>query len=303
MKYLSAHGLEVGKFYSKEEIERAFETDFGHGIKGITLRRTEDGEPYILLFSTPGGQLAYGDHVIGDTFYYRGEGMDGDQQFTAANKALSNSNIDGRRIFGFRQEEQRGPFRYLGLVAVEDWAYVDDGGRKVYEFRLRQEGIADVPENTEEGRQIMEISLLPDVKLTDDSARTQKTYSAIARRAAFGLGIKKIYDRRCAVCGRQRFTAAGYPEVHAAHIYPKELKGSDDLRNGIALCRLHHWGFDGGLISISDELTVLVNKAILENTEYEQIYKHKGSKLLVPEPEHFTPNGIFIAAHRELHNF
>jgi predicted restriction endonuclease len=42
----------------------------------------------------------------------------------------------------------------------------------------------------------------------------------------------------------------GKPEVQGAHIYPKGRDGSDDLRNGICLCRRHHWAMDAGWISI-----------------------------------------------------
>jgi hypothetical protein len=49
----------------------------------------------------------------------------------------------------------------------------------------------------------------------------------------------------CAVCG------ISFPEVlDAAHLIPKEYGGSDDYRNGLALCALHHRMFDAKMFEI-----------------------------------------------------
>ena len=77
--------LEIGRLYTKKEIEEEFDTNFGHSIKGITLRKMKDGTPYIILFSTPKGREIYGDDNQGDVFKYRGEGAEGDQKMTTAN--------------------------------------------------------------------------------------------------------------------------------------------------------------------------------------------------------------------------
>jgi hypothetical protein len=39
----------------------------------------------------------------------------------------------------------------------------------------------------------------------------------------------------------------------AAHIVPKNKNGTDDPRNGLTLCRAHHWAFDAGLFTPSNE--------------------------------------------------
>ncbi|MCS6861818.1 MAG: DNA methyltransferase [Abditibacteriales bacterium] len=50
-----------------------------------------------------------------------------------------------------------------------------------------------------------------------------------------------------------------YFEVQAAHIIPRGQRGPNHPRNGIALCRIHHWAFDHGVISVdSNDLMVLV---------------------------------------------
>lgn len=289
--------LKINNFYSKNEIENYFATNFGPRIKGITLRKTKNGDPYIILFATSKGKELYGDRIDGDIFYYKGEGMSGDQKLTTANKALKNANVDGRLIYGFRQEETGGNYRYLGIIKVEDCNYINDNRRKVYEFKLKQEGISspkEIKESLEE---------LPPPKLTDESQRTTTNVSAVERDAAFRIKIKEIYGNRCAFCDKQRFTVVGYPEVQASHIYPKEKGGADDLRNGIALCRLHHWAFDSGLMALNDDLSIIIKEDVFGKRDYEEIYSLKDKKISLPEPTKYKPDIIFIKEHRKIHGF
>ena len=48
--------------------------------------------------------------------------------------------------------------------------------------------------------------------------------------------------------------------LDAAHLYPISKKGTDDPRNALVLCALHHRAFDRGLILIDpDSLVVSVS--------------------------------------------
>ena len=122
--------------YAKEEIEEIFETKFGARIKGITLRRWNDNTPYILLFSKQNGP--YDDRIEGDTFYYDGEGLDKDQELTVANKALMNSNVDTRVIYGFIQENQSNKWKFVGLLKVLGYDYVLKNDFKKYVFKIQK---------------------------------------------------------------------------------------------------------------------------------------------------------------------
>ena len=137
--------------------------------------------------------------------------------------------------------------------------------------------------------------------LTDDpdvfSEQQQRTSSAAFREA-----VRDAYSNRCVVCGARRETPAGNPEVEAAHIYPLSENGSNDIRNGRALCKLHHWAFDTGWLSMIDEYELLVNDA--EGTAgYEEFRRLEGDRLSLPEEASERPHSIFLQAHRDLHGF
>ncbi len=61
----------------------------------------------------------------------------------------------------------------------------------------------------------------------------------------FKFHVFKRYGRQCAVC------SISVPELlDAAHIRPKKKHGSDDPRNGLVLCAVHHRALDAGLFAI-----------------------------------------------------
>jgi putative restriction endonuclease len=51
-------------------------------------------------------------------------------------------------------------------------------------------------------------------------------------------------------------------EVEAAHIVPHSAHGKDDILNGLALCRLHHWAFDVGWFTLEDNFKILASRKI-----------------------------------------
>lgn len=292
-------GVELGREYTKEEIEAIFDTNFGSRMKGITLRRWNDGTPYIIIFSREEGP--YTDRMEGDILYYDGEGLGKDQKLTTANKTLMESNQTGRPIFGFRQREDSDRWRYIGILKVIDCNYILKEGYKTYEFKLKKQDVA-LPENlASELDELIEQSHMEKPQLTEEP--TVHSANRKQRDSVFRNKIKEIYDNQCAVCGKRRFTPANYPEVEASHIYPKEKNGSDDLRNGIALCKLHHWAFDNGLLAITNDYQVLVRDEIKSNTDYEEIYMYEGKEIQLPDPQELKPHSLFLTEHRRLHGF
>jgi hypothetical protein len=76
-----------------------------------------------------------------------------------------------------------------------------------------------------------------------------------ARQQDFRKRVLESQGAKCAVCD---LAIPGV--VEAAHIIPKQKNGTDDPRNGIALCATHHKMFDARLFSIDpDNLSIQIN--------------------------------------------
>ncbi|MBI4831438.1 MAG: HNH endonuclease [Candidatus Lindowbacteria bacterium] len=69
-----------------------------------------------------------------------------------------------------------------------------------------------------------------------------------ARDVAFSRVVRAAYDFRCAACGLRVYLDDGTILVDAAHLVPFSVTGDNDPRNGMALCKNHHWAMDRNLI-------------------------------------------------------
>lgn len=87
-------------------------------------------------------------------------------------------------------------------------------------------------------------------------------YRPEARSQGFRLLVVKTYDHRCALCGTRIVTTEGHTAVDAAHIVPRSESHDDDIRNGMALCKLCHWAFDEGVMGVSVNYTVITSPQI-----------------------------------------
>ncbi|WP_211116152.1 HNH endonuclease [Methylophaga sp. SB9B] len=117
----------------------------------------------------------------------------------------------------------------------------------------------------------------------------------VARAVTFRKGILSLYDEKCAICSQSFRTPAGLIELDAAHVVPRGMFGTDDSRNGFALCKRHHWAFDKGLFGVGNDRKVVVPHivaSILENHELAVIngaYINEASdKNLIVHPDAFS---------------
>lgn len=90
--------------------------------------------------------------------------------------------------------------------------------------------------------------------------RIEQFTSRIIRDRVFRRLVLQAYDERCAFTGLKLINGGGRAEVEAAHIRPVQADGPDTINNGIALSGTAHWMFDRGLISLSDDLEILVSR-------------------------------------------
>jgi hypothetical protein len=89
--------------------------------------------------------------------------------------------------------------------------------------------------------------------LTEDvPARSTESVARPGQRR-FKFRVLQRYGPCCAVCD-VRITEL----LDAAHILPKHRKGTDDPRNGLVLCALHHRAFDRRFFGIEPETLAIV---------------------------------------------
>ena len=120
------------------------------------------------------------------------------------------------------------------------------------------------------------------------------------RRTAFRREIMRWYNYTCAVCQLRVVTEDGKSITDAAHIIPFHISYNDDIRNGISLCKLHHWAFDQGLISLNKNYEVKVSRLISEEGPAEWRFTNLHNKLIcLPQNEILYPAQDALAWHRE----
>ena len=109
----------------------------------------------------------------------------------------------------------------------------------------------------------------------------------------------KIYDYKCAVCELNTRAANGESITDAAHIIPFHVLYNDHVRNGISLCKSHHWAFDAKLFSLSDTYQVIVSPYALEHESTEWIRELRNKCIWLPKDEKYHPFQCALEWHRE----
>jgi len=133
-----------------------------------------------------------------------------------------------------------------------------------------------------------------------DSARDRVSYysSRLVRDRVFRRVVLGAYDCRCAVTGLKFINGGGRAEVEAAHIKPVEHDGPDDIRNGLALSGTAHWMFDRGLISLADDLQIIVSRQVNDMDSVWKLLNASRTATAPTNPAH-RPHPAYLTWHRE----
>ena len=119
------------------------------------------------------------------------------------------------------------------------------------------------------------------------------------RSAGFRRAIMQVYAYTCAVCELNIRALSGESVTDAAHIIPFSVSYNDDIRNGISLCKSHHWAFDTGLISLNDDYKVIVSRSMSEQGPTEGILTQlRDKRIWTPEDNRYHPDRDALDWHR-----
>jgi putative restriction endonuclease len=122
--------------------------------------------------------------------------------------------------------------------------------------------------------------------------------SRLVRDRLFRRRVVTAYDARCAITGLKLINGGGRAEVEAAHIRPIEKGGPDIVSNGLALSGTVHWMFDRGLISLADDLEVLLSRQANDAVSIRGLINRTGFAL-PPVQAGDRPHPSFLSWHRE----
>lgn len=78
------------------------------------------------------------------------------------------------------------------------------------------------------------------------------------RDEQFTIDVLENYRYSCAFCGFHGLLNGQATGIDAAHVQWHSQRGPDDVANGIALCKLHHWAFDKGILGLDDSERICV---------------------------------------------
>jgi putative restriction endonuclease len=149
-------------------------------------------------------------------------------------------------------------------------------------------------ENEETEREQLPFSLFE-----HDAAKVVSKTVRIARTLAFREILLPLYDYTCCVCGCGMRSLSGLLELDAAHIVPRSRLGADDARNGLTLCKCHHWAFDNGLFGIDPERRVYVPEVVLQIEHNASLTLIQGRPLAEAATEQLRANSEALAWHME----
>ena len=129
------------------------------------------------------------------------------------------------------------------------------------------------------------------------SDRLQVLGSRAFRDRAFARQVKAAYRARCAMSGLELRNGGGRPEVEAAHIVPVEARGPDTVRNGIALSGTIHWMFDRGLVSVDDDMRLLIARDSVASEIAVRLFV-PDRRLILPDDPAKAPHPSYLRWHR-----
>ena len=135
-------------------------------------------------------------------------------------------------------------------------------------------------------------------QLEQERERVSSLTSRIVRDRVFRRVVLRAYDERCAVTGLKLINGSGRAEVAAAHIRPVEASGPDIVSNGIALSGTAHWMFDRGLISLADDLEILISRQVNDPDGVRTVI-NKSGRAMEPGRASDRPHPHFLQWHRD----
>ena len=207
------------------------------------------------------------------------------------------------------------PTQTLQLTRKREWLLTEKG----YDNALK---LCKIPIARKEFLPIKSFEVQKIVKKLSESRRTENydpfdenkkvvktTRESTLRTRGFRQAVIEAYSCRCAVCGLKINSPDTLSwEVEAAHIVPHRCKGRDNIFNGIALCRIHHWAFDVGWFTLLDDYKIQTSQQLtnlpldfgkVEGYDFLRALVNKSKEIRLPGSYEIRPHQNSLRWHRQ----
>lgn len=139
-----------------------------------------------------------------------------------------------------------------------------------------------------------------DTRQVAEDRHEYETTRRLRRAAAFRTDVLSAYEEQCAVCSFQVRLRGDVLAVEAAHIHWLSHAGPSEVRNGLALCALHHKLFDRGAFALQDDLVIRVSRHAAGQGQRDSLGRFDGVPLrIVPKASEDRPAPEFLSWHRD----
>ena len=140
-------------------------------------------------------------------------------------------------------------------------------------------------------REIGDLQLLP-----FESGREETKY----KEPQFRQQVIRAYEFRCTICDYDIRIDNQLLGLEAAHIQWPSNGGPDHVRNGLALCMVHHIAFNRGGISLSDDLRLLISPGMHGQSEAWNYWfqRHMDRSIRTPRESDHLPDPRHLQWHR-----
>jgi len=119
------------------------------------------------------------------------------------------------------------------------------------------------------------------------------------RDRTFREAVLRAYERRCAFCGYDGRLGDQLLGLEAAHIRFHCDGGPDEVRNGLALCVLHHKALDRGALGLDENSRILVSQYLTGGDRArEWIVALAGRRSIGPQNAQDLPAPTFLRWHQ-----
>ncbi|MCY4654772.1 MAG: HNH endonuclease [Dehalococcoidia bacterium] len=134
----------------------------------------------------------------------------------------------------------------------------------------------------------------------DDNQIVESVVRYRKRDSAFRASVLDAYHGRCAVCELSLKLDEESIALEAAHIRWHAYSGPSEVRNGLALCVLHHKLFDLGAFTVGEDLNMLVSDYVTGHGKEASIGQYDGERIYLPAglADSLRPDPEFVRWHR-----